>query len=267
MRLVRRRAATDGRIRSVSPVGDRAAVPAPATGTTADRRRRRRHRHPRLGATGARRSELLAEPDRLREQPSRAPPPAVWDIDGAGDATIQGFATDISVNVGAADRLQDRHRRDARTRSTSTGSATTAATAPARSPRSTPSATLPQTPADLRHRRRRPRSTTAATGRVSASWTVPSDRRLRRLHRPADPHRHRRRQPDPVRRARRRQPLGRRLPDLRHHLAGLQHLRRRRTSTTAARQRPGLQGQLQPAVHHPRRQPAAATSCSATSTR
>jgi hypothetical protein len=26
--------------------------------------------------------------------------PSVWDIDGAGDSTIQGFATDISVNVG-----------------------------------------------------------------------------------------------------------------------------------------------------------------------
>ncbi|WP_110182152.1 DUF4082 domain-containing protein [Nocardioides solisilvae] len=27
-------------------------------------------------------------------------PPSVWDIDGAGDASIQGFATDMSVNVG-----------------------------------------------------------------------------------------------------------------------------------------------------------------------
>src|SRR3546814_2578850 len=26
--------------------------------------------------------------------------PDVWDIEGAGDASIQGFATDISVNVG-----------------------------------------------------------------------------------------------------------------------------------------------------------------------
>ena len=37
--------------------------------------------------------------------------PSVWDIDGAGDDGIQGFATDISVNVGQQDRLQDRHRR------------------------------------------------------------------------------------------------------------------------------------------------------------
>ncbi|HEX7805143.1 MAG TPA: hypothetical protein VF413_03190, partial [Cellulomonas sp.] len=27
--------------------------------------------------------------------------PSVWDITGAGDASIQGFATDISVNVGS----------------------------------------------------------------------------------------------------------------------------------------------------------------------
>ena len=37
-------------------------------------------------------------------------PPSVWDIDGAGDDGIQGFSTDISVNVGSG-RLQDRHRR------------------------------------------------------------------------------------------------------------------------------------------------------------
>ena len=27
-------------------------------------------------------------------------PPSEWDVDGAGDTTIQGFATDISVNKG-----------------------------------------------------------------------------------------------------------------------------------------------------------------------
>jgi len=27
-------------------------------------------------------------------------PPSEWDTDGAGDESIQGFATDISVNVG-----------------------------------------------------------------------------------------------------------------------------------------------------------------------
>ena len=27
-------------------------------------------------------------------------PPSEWDVDGAGDPTIQGFATDISVNKG-----------------------------------------------------------------------------------------------------------------------------------------------------------------------
>ena len=45
-------------------------------------------------------------------------PASEWDIDGAGDATIQGFATDISVNAGSQHRVQDRHRRARATRST-----------------------------------------------------------------------------------------------------------------------------------------------------
>ena len=52
--------------------------------------------------------------------------------------------------------------------------------------------------------------------------------RLRRLHRPARPRGHRRRQPHHVRRAQRRQPLRCGVPDLRHDLAGLQHVRRLR---------------------------------------
>ena len=42
--------------------------------------------------------------------------------------TIQGFATQISVNAGSADPVQDRHERAAPTRSRSTGSVTTRAT-------------------------------------------------------------------------------------------------------------------------------------------
>ena len=38
--------------------------------------------------------------------------PSEWDISGAGDPTIQGFATDISVDRGRDRRLQDRHRRE-----------------------------------------------------------------------------------------------------------------------------------------------------------
>ena len=38
-------------------------------------------------------------------------PPSEWDISGAGDPSIQGFATEISVNQGETRSLQDRHRR------------------------------------------------------------------------------------------------------------------------------------------------------------
>src|SRR5690349_1680300 len=37
----------------------------------------------------------------VRENALPGSPPDEWDIDGAGDPTIQGFASDISVNVGA----------------------------------------------------------------------------------------------------------------------------------------------------------------------
>ena len=59
-------------------------------------------------------------------------PQSEWDVSGAGDASIQGFATDISVNQGQTVRFKV--DTDATTTgSTSTGWATTAATAPARS--------------------------------------------------------------------------------------------------------------------------------------
>ena len=31
-------------------------------------------------------------------------PPSEWDVSGSGDSTIQGFATDMSVNKGARSR-------------------------------------------------------------------------------------------------------------------------------------------------------------------
>ena len=56
--------------------------------------------------------------------------PEWWDIDGAGDASIQGFATDISVNVGQTiDFKIDTDAADYTSRST--GSGTTAASVPA----------------------------------------------------------------------------------------------------------------------------------------
>ena len=64
-------------------------------------------------------------------------PQSTWDISGAGDAGIQGFATDISVNRGQTQSLQGQDRPPAPTASTSTAWATTAASAPARSRPST----------------------------------------------------------------------------------------------------------------------------------
>ena len=72
--------------------------------------------------------------------------PGDWQISGAGNQNIQGFATDISVNQGETVALQGRRRLDAPTASTSTGSATTAATGARLGRRPIqPSPTLPQT--------------------------------------------------------------------------------------------------------------------------
>jgi hypothetical protein len=38
--------------------------------------------------------------DIVRENCKPGQPSSVWDVNGAGDPTIQGFATDISYNVG-----------------------------------------------------------------------------------------------------------------------------------------------------------------------
>ena len=37
--------------------------------------------------------------------------PEIWDINGAGDSSIQGFATDISVNIGQRIDFKIKHRR------------------------------------------------------------------------------------------------------------------------------------------------------------
>ena len=82
-------------------------------------------------------------------------PASEWDINGAGDPTIQGFATEISVNRGAPSSSRST-RTPPPTASTSTGWATTAATGRARSP-----------PSSRRPRCRRP-SPTASPRRPPA---------------------------------------------------------------------------------------------------
>jgi hypothetical protein len=42
----------------------------------------------------------------VRENCKHGLPPSVWDVNGAGDPTIQGFATDISYNAGETARFK-----------------------------------------------------------------------------------------------------------------------------------------------------------------
>ena len=152
-------------------------------------------------------------------------PPSEWDIPGAGDPSIQGFATDISVDQGRRVALQGRHGRDATTASTSTASATTAATAPAGSTTVQPSAALPQNqPACARTPR--PASSTAATGPSRRPGAFPPTRRRAStsptLVREDGPPARATSSSSCATTTAARPPL----PDLRHHLAGLQPVRR-----------------------------------------
>ena len=185
----------------------------------------------------------------------RATPPPSGTSRGAGDPSIQGFATDISVDQGQTvdfkidthrDRLPDRHlparllrrprraagrhdpRRPTRPRPTSPT---------ARSSTARPTTTS-STAATGACRRRGPCRPT----RPPAS-TSPSRPRARR----------RRREPHRLHRPRRRRRLRPAVPDVRHDLAGLQPVRRLQPLRRPARPRP--QGQLQPARSRPAARP------------
>ena len=109
-----------------------------------------------------------------------------WGVNGAGDASIQGFATDISVNARPDDHLQDqRHGQRAVPHRHLPASATTGATAPAWS------TTITLVPA-LCRRSSRPPLTDTATGLVDCRQLGgvrilgrARRRRLGHLHRPA----------------------------------------------------------------------------------
>ncbi len=183
-------------------------------------------------------------------------PPSEWDVSGAGDQSIQGFATDISVDQGGT--IEFKIRTDAtsyridiyRLGYYGGDGARKVATV-------FPSATLPQSqPACV---------SDAATGCLdcgnwdtSASWAVPTDAtsgiylaklvRYRSRGWASQPHR--------LHRARRRRRQRSSLPDLRHHMAGLQPLGARaydrRLQHLRGSHRQGRQDQLQPALRHPR---------------
>ena len=177
-------------------------------------------------------------------------PPSVWDVSGAGDPNIQGFATEISVNP-ARPSLQGRHRRDQlhdrrlparvlRRRR--------------RTPHRDGQRRAPRFP-----RRSRPASTDATTGldrlRQLGGVGVVGGARRTRSRASTSPScagpTHDRREPHHLHRPRRRRALGPAVPDLGHDLAGVQQLRRQQPVHRVAR-RPRVQGELQPAVQHAR---------------
>ena len=146
------------------------------------------------------------QPGRVREHQARHPRRRVGHR-RQRRPTIQGFATDISVNAGSTIEFKIKTPANA-TRSTSTGSATTAGNGARKVASVTPSASLPQNqPAAS------PTPTTeivdCGNWAVSASWAVPATAVSGVYLRQAHPHRHRRREPHHLRRAQRRQHVGR----------------------------------------------------------
>ena len=184
-------------------------------------------------------------------------PASEWDVSGAGDPSIQGFATDISVDQGetvdfkidtTVDRLPDRHlparllRRGRR--------------APGRhDPPSARHCRRPSRPASISrrpHHRRQPRRL-RQLGRSSASGRC-RRRGLRHLHRPADRDGRRRRPPatSPSSSATTTAtPTCCSRPPTRPGRPTTATAATASTTAPARRWRP--QGQLQPAVHDPRR--------------
>ena len=222
---------------------------------------------------GARSSSAARRTHDCAENQLPGTPQSVWDVSGAGDATIQGFATDISVNQGETVSLQDqRHgQRPVPHRHLPDGLLPGQRRAQGRDdhrPRQSPQV-QPARP----DRTRRPAWSTAATGRSRRSWEVPADRDSGHLLRQARPRRHRRRQPHRLRRPQRRQALRPPLPDLRHHLAGVQRLRRQqplRTGNSADRAGRAVKVSYNRPFDDPRQRPAASattTRCSTPSTR
>ena len=114
-------------------------------------------------ALGACVAGARAERDRPRTPAGN--PQSEWDITGAGDASIQGFATDISVNHGRDRRLQGRHQRDATIASTSIASATTAGIGARKVATIAAVGDAAADPAGLPRPTRRRAWSTAATGR------------------------------------------------------------------------------------------------------
>ena len=195
-------------------------------------------------------------------------PPSEWDVSGAGSATIQGFATDISVDQGETVHFKiDTDATDYRLDIYRLGyyggdGARKVATR--------------QPVGDACRRASRPASTDAATGlidcgnwAVSASWAVPADAvsgiyfaKLVRDDGTARREPHRLRRP----RRRRRTPTSCSRPPTRPGRPTTATAATASTSAGPGPTGPRLQGQLQPPVHDARRR-APRTGSSTPSTR
>ena len=158
----------------------------------------------------------------------------MWDIDGAGDRLDPGLRHRHQRQRGRDGRLQGRDRRAERTASTSTARLLRRRRRPqdrdghavggaAADPAGLPHRQRDR-PGRLRQlgasRRRGPCRRRPSRASTSPSWSATDDRR---------------RQPHHLRRPRRRQPLRRAVPDLRHDLAGLQHATAATASTSGSR--------------------------------
>ena len=154
-------------------------------------------------------------------------PESEWQVTGSGDPSIQGYTTDISAEPRRHGVVQGRPRRVRRpsSTSTSTGSVGTAATAPARWRRS-PSSQTTSTDQPPCYERRRPAWSTAAAGRSRRPGrcrpTAVSGIYIGRLVR--DDTGGASHVPFVVRDDSGHSDAA--VPDVRHDLAGLQHLRR-----------------------------------------
>ena len=194
------------------------------------------------------------------ENAKQGTPASVWNISGAGDQNLQGFTTNISYDQGETVQFKITanvgYRMDIYRLGWYGGDGARKVAAMTRVPRRR-AEPVPAAAGDRSGRLRR-----LVGVRVVAD---PARRRLGRLLRP--PHRQRRRrEPHRLRGAQRPLALGHLLPDVRHHLAGLQRLRRQQPlhgRPADGRQHPArVQGQLQPALRHARRPGAARTGSS-----
>ena len=199
--------------------------------------------------------EARAQNEIVVENALTGNPASEWDVSGAGDSSIQGFATNISYAPGETAQFKvstpsTKFRIDLYRLGWYAGlGARKVATVPS-------TATVPHIAAGLpRGRLDRPRRL-RQLGRVGVVDRA-RQRRLRDLRGAAGargPGKRGQGEPRRVRGPRRHRRLRHPVPDFGYDLAGVQPVRRQQPVRRRAGHQPGarVQGQLQPAVHDPR---------------